>query len=86
MLAGNQFMPKIHLNQPGTTYSLLPDHLLKRKKKKIKETLDSRYIYQNELDNNCFQHDMAHGDFKDSTRRTASDKILLNKAFNIAKL
>ena len=28
---------------------------------------------------------MAYGDFKDLTRRTASDKILHDKAFNIAK-
>ena len=32
-----------------------------------------------------FQHDMAYGDFKDLTRRTASDKIFRDKAFNIAK-
>ena len=28
---------------------------------------------------------MAHGDFKDLARRTASDKVLIDKAFNIAK-
>ena len=28
---------------------------------------------------------MAYGDFKDLARRTASDKILKDKAFNIAK-
>ena len=28
---------------------------------------------------------MAYGDFKDLTRRIASDKILRDKAFNIAK-
>ena len=28
---------------------------------------------------------MAYGDFKDLKRRTASDKVLRNKAFNIAK-
>ena len=33
----------------------------------------------------CFQHDMAQGDFKDLKRRTASDKVLRDKAFNIAK-
>ena len=44
-----------------------------------------RYIYQNELDKACFQHDMVKGEFKDLTRRTASDKILHDKAFNIAK-
>ena len=59
----------------------------KRQKRnpKFKETGDSRYIYQNELDKACFQHGMAYGDFKDLTRRTASDKILHGKAINIAK-
>ena len=32
----------------------------------------------------CFQHDMAYGDFKDIARRTVSDKVFINKAFNIA--
>ena len=31
---------------------------------KFKETGDSRYVYQDKLDKACFQHDMAHGDFK----------------------
>ena len=52
----------------------------------FKETGDSRYIYQNELDKACFQHDITYGDFKDLNRRTASDKILRDKAFNIAKI
>ena len=52
---------------------------------KFKETGDTSYIYKNELDKACFQHDMAYGDFKDLKRRTASDKILRDKAFNIAK-
>ena len=51
---------------------------------KFKETGDSRYIYQNKLDNACFQHDMAYGGFKDLARRAASDKILRDKTFNIA--
>ena len=52
---------------------------------KIIETGDSRYIYQNEVDKPCFQHDIAYGDFKYLTRKTVSDKILPDKAFNIAK-
>ena len=52
---------------------------------KFKETASSQYIYQNELDRACFQHDMAYSEFKNLTRRTASDKILRDKAFNIAK-
>ena len=63
------------------------DHLLKTKKriKKCKETEDSRYIYKNELDNACFQHDMAYRDFKDLVKRTASIRVLRDRTFNIAK-
>ena len=66
---------------------MLVDHLQKNKERiqKFKETGDSRYIYQNELDKACFQHDMAFGDFKDLTRRIASNKILRDKAINIVK-
>ena len=53
--------------------------------KSFKETGDSRYIYQSELDKAYFQHGMAYGDFKDLPRRETSDKVLHNKAFNIAK-
>ena len=65
---------------------MLVGHLLKIKNElKFKETGDTRYIYKNKLDKACFQHDMAYGDFKNLKRRTASDKILRDKAFNIAK-
>ena len=57
----------------------------KERIKKIKETRDSRYIYQNELDKACFQHYMAYGDFKDLNKRTAADEVLRNKPLNIAK-
>ena len=79
-------MPEMHLRQPEFTYGACG--LFTKNKgriKKINGTRDSRYIYQNKLDKACFQHDMAYGDFKDLTRRTASDKLLRNKAFNIAK-
>ena len=79
-------MPKVHLRQPGFTYSACgPFTKNKERIQKFKETGDSRYIYQNELDKACFQHDMAYGDFKDLTRRTVSDKIFRDEAFNIAK-
>ena len=57
----------------------------KERIQKFKETGDSRYIYRNKLDKACFQHDRAYGDFKDLARRTAADRILRDKAFNIAK-
>ena len=52
---------------------------------KFKETGYLQNIYQNELDKACFEHEMAYGDFKDLDRRTASDKILRDKAINIGK-
>ena len=79
-------MPGMHLKRPGFTYSACgPFTKNKERIQKFKETGDTSYIYKNELDKVCFQHDMAYGDFKGLARRTASDKILRDKAFNIAK-
>ena len=44
-----------------------------------------RYIYQTKLDKACFQYNSSYGDFKNLPRRTASEKELRNKAFNVAK-
>ena len=86
LLAGDKFMLEIYLKQPGFTYSACgPFTKNKERIQKFKETGDTDYIYKNELDKACFQHDMAYGDFKDLARRTASDKVLRDKAFNIAK-
>ena len=67
---------------------VLVDDLQKNKERiqTFKETGDSRYIYQNELDKACFQHDMVYGGFKDLARRTASDKILCNKHLILLKI
>ena len=86
LLAGDKFMPEMHLRQPGFTYSACGLFTKNKDRiQKFKETGDSRYIYQNELDKVYIQHDMASADFKDLTRKTASDKILRDKAFDIAK-
>ena len=42
------------------------------------------FIYRNELDEACFQHDMVYGKTKDLAKRTQSDKVLRDKAFKIA--
>ena len=85
LLAGDNFMPEMHLRHPGFTYSACRSFTKNKERiKKFKETGDSRYIYQNKLDKACFQHDMAYGRFKDLNRRTAADKALRDKAFNIA--
>ena len=86
LLVGDTYMPEMHLRQPGFTYSACgPFTKTKERIQKFKQTGDSRYVYKNELDKACFQHDMAYGDFKDLKRRTAADNALKDKAFNIAK-
>ena len=86
LLAADKFMPKIHLKQPGFTYSVCgPFPKNKKRIEKFKEVADTKCIYRNELDKGCFQHDMPYGDFKELPRRTASDKVLRDKTFNIAK-
>ena len=86
LLAGDKFMPEMHLRQHGFTYSACGAfNKNKERIKKFKETGDTSYIYKNELDKACFQHDMAYDDFKDLKRRTQSDKVLRDKAFNFAK-
>ena len=86
LLTGDKFVPKMHLRQPGFTSSACGSFTQRKERiQKIKETGDSTFIYQNELDKACFQHDMAYGDFKDLTRRTAFGKVLRDKAFDIAK-
>ena len=86
LLVGEKFMPEMNLTQPGFTYSACgPFTKNKERIQKFKKTGDSRYIYRNELDKACFQHDIAYGDFKDLKRRTTADNVLRDKAFNIAK-
>ena len=59
-------MPEMLLKQPGFTYSACgPFTKNKKRIQKFKGTVDLRYIYKNELDKACFQHDVAYGDFKD---------------------
>ena len=77
LLAGDKFMPEMHLKQPRLTYSACGSFTKnKERMQKFKQTEGSRYIYKNELDKACFQHDMAYGDFKDLSKGTAADKVL----------
>ena len=58
----------------------------RKNSQRFKETGETKWVYKNELDKAWFLHDMAYGDFKDLARKTALDKILRDKAFNIYKL
>ena len=76
LLAGDTCMAEMHLIissqnafQPGFTYSAWgPLTKNKERIQKFKETGDSKYIYQNEVDKACFQHDIAYEDFIDLPR------------------
>ena len=50
----------------------------------MKETGNLKYIYRNELDKDCFAYDAAHSNNKDLAKRTVSDTILNNRAYEIA--
>ena len=86
LLAAEKFMPEIHLKQPGFTYNGCgPFTKNKERIRRFKEREGTKYIYKHEIDKAYFQHDVAYANFKNFTRRTASDIILLDKAFNFAK-
>ena len=85
LLARDKFMPEMHLKQPGFNYSACgPFTKNKEKIEKFMQTRNTDFIYKNELDKVCFQHDMTYGKSKDLAKRTQSDKVLRDKAFKIA--
>ena len=85
LLAGDKFMTEMHLRQPQFTYSACgPFTKHKERIKKFNRTGDTRYIYRNDLDKACFQHDSAYADNKDYINKTRADKVLRDKAYDIA--
>ena len=76
----------MHLRQPHFDHIACgPFTKNKGRIQKLKKTGNSRFIYRNKLDKACFRHDIAYGDFKDLAKRNATDKVLRDKTFNIAK-
>ena len=85
LLAGDKFMPEMHLRQPRVVYSACgPFTRHKERIKEFKRAGDTRYIYRNELDKACFQHDSPYADHKDLINRTEADKVLRDKAYDMA--
>ena len=85
LLVGDKFMPEMHLKQPGFTYSACgPFTKNKEIIEKFMQTGNTDFIYKNELDKACFQHDMAYGKSKDLVKRIQSDKILKDETFKTA--
>ena len=55
LLAGDKFMPEMHLRQPRFVYSACgPFTRHKERIKEFKRTRNTRYIYRNELDKASF--------------------------------
>ena len=78
-------LPEMHLKQLGFTYSACgPFTKNKERIENFMKTGNTDFIYKNELDKACFQHDIGYGKSKDLVRRTESDKVLKDKAFKIA--
>ena len=84
LLVGDKFMPEMHLKQSRFTYSACgPFTKSKGRIEKFMQTETTNFIYKNELDKTCFQHDIGYSKSKDLLKITQSDKGLRDKAFNI---
>ena len=85
LLVRDKVMPEMHLKQPAFTHSACGPFTKKKERiEKFMQTGNTDFIYRNELDKACFQHNMAYGKSKDLAKRTQSDKVLRDKAFKIA--
>ena len=85
LLAGDTFMPEMHLRQPRFVYSACgPFTRHKERIKELKQTGDTRLLYRNELDKACFKRDAAYAKYKDVENRLISDQKLRNSAYEIA--
>ena len=74
-LTGDKFMPQMYLKQRGFTCSACGQFTRNKKRiERFMQTGNTDFIYKNELDKACFQHDMAYGKSKNLAKRTQSDK------------
>ena len=82
LLTADKFMPEMHLKdlKVGTNSACGPFTSTGTKLINLFKQVIQTIYYKNELDKACFAHDDAYSDF-----RTAADKILINKAYGIAK-
>ena len=75
LLAGDNFMPEMHLRQPQFVYRACgPSTRYKERIKEFKRTGDTRLLYRNELDKACFKHDAAYVKYKDVENGLISDR------------
>ena len=85
-MTGDKFMPEMHLKQTGFTYSACgPFTKYCNRIQKFKEAGNLKYLYRNELGKTCFAHDAAYSDSKDLAKEAIWDKILTDRAYEIAR-
>ena len=76
LLAGDKFMPEMHLKQPGFSYSPCgPFNKNKERIEKFIQTGNTDFVYGNELDAASFQYDMAYGKSKNLPKRINQTKF-----------
>ena len=84
LLAEKKFVPEMYLKQPGLMYRcIVLVGSSQMTKQELRKSGDSRYIYKNEIDKIYLQPDMTNGNFKYFLRKTASNKVWPDKAFEI---
>ena len=77
---------KLHLKQTGFINSSCGPFTKQQERiQKFRKTGHLKRLYRNELDKDYFAHDAAYSDSKDWTKGTTSDKILQNRADEIAR-
>ena len=85
LLVGDKFMPEMHLKQPSFTYSACGPYIKNKERiEKFMQTGNTDFVYRNELDKACFQHDVAIEKLTDLAKRSQLDNVLKNNAFKIA--
>ena len=85
LLAGDKFIPEMHLRQPHFVYSACGPFIRQKEKiKEFKRTGDTRLLYRNKLDKACVKHDAAYVKYKAVENRLVSGQKLKNSAYDIA--
>ena len=85
-MTGIKFTLQLHLKEAGFIYSTCgPFPKQREKNQNFRETGNLTHLYKNELDKACFPHDVAYSDTKDLGKRTIPDKILKDRAYEIAR-
>ena len=86
LLTGDKFVLELHLKQPGFTYSARGPFTKHRERiRKIRETGNLKHFYRNKLEKACFTYEAAYSNSKDLAKKTISDKILQDRAYEIGR-